>query len=118
MADKMTAREAAFFARKGNKKLAAHERREAAGKEEDTPAMAKREMAFMKANKAPASMIKHEESEMSKMNCGGKVKYARGGGIESKGKTRGTVVKMARGGSVSSRADGCVTKGRTRGKFV
>lgn len=27
-------------------------------------------------------------------------------------------VKMARGGSVSSRADGCCTKGKTKGRFV
>ena len=112
MADKMAAREAAFYARKGNKSLAAHERREAEGKEKDTPAIAKREVSFLKAKKAPASMIKHEEDEMAKMNCGGGVKkYAKGGGIESKGKTQGKVVKMARGGGIES-------KGKTRGKFV
>lgn len=37
--------------------------------------------------------------------------YARGGGVESKGKTKGTMVKMARGGGVESR-------GKTRGKMV
>jgi hypothetical protein len=31
---------------------------------------------------------------------GGMAKYAKGGGVESKGKTKGTVVKMASGGSV------------------
>ena len=37
---------------------------------------------------------KHEEAEMK-----GAKKYARGGGIEIKGKTRGKMVKMAGGGS-------------------
>lgn len=48
-------------------------------------------------------------------------KYARGGGIEKKGKTRGTMVKMANGGSVgkaSKRADGVATKGKTKCKMV
>jgi len=37
-------------------------------------------------------------------------KYARGGGIESKGKTQGKIIKMARGGGIESR-------GKTRGKM-
>jgi hypothetical protein len=44
-------------------------------------------------------------------------KYARGGGIEKKGKTQGTMVKMAMGGSVSSasrRADGIAQRGKTK----
>ena len=41
-------------------------------------------------------------------------KYAKGGGIESKGKTKGTVVKMASGGNVSSRADGIAQRGKTK----
>jgi hypothetical protein len=43
--------------------------------------------------------------------------YARGGGIESKGKGAGTMVKMASGGSVSARADGVATKGKTNCKI-
>ena len=58
----------------------------------ESPAMVKKEMAFMKANKAPASMIKHEKAEAKGMA------YAKGGGIESKGKTKGKMVKMAMGG--------------------
>ena len=34
------------------------------------------------------------------------------------GKAKGGVAKMASGGSASSRADGCATKGKTRGKMV
>jgi hypothetical protein len=44
-------------------------------------------------------------------------KYAKGGGIESHGKTKGTMVRMATGGSVSSasrRADGIAQRGKTR----
>jgi hypothetical protein len=44
-------------------------------------------------------------------------KYAKGGGIESRGKTKGTVIRMASGGSVSSasrRADGIAQRGKTR----
>jgi hypothetical protein len=49
-----------------------------------------KELAFMKAKKAPKSMIKHEKAEAKG--------YAKGGGIESKGKTKGKMVKMAMGG--------------------
>jgi hypothetical protein len=34
-----------------------------------------------------------------KMAMGGVMKYAKGGGCEIKGKTKGTMVKMAKGGS-------------------
>jgi hypothetical protein len=36
----------------------------------------------------------------------------------TKNKRKGGAVKMAKGGSASSRADGCAVKGKTRGKFV
>jgi hypothetical protein len=51
------------------------------------------------------------------MKRGGSVKYAKGGGIESRGKTKGTIIRMASGGSVSSasrRADGIAQRGKTR----
>ena len=53
------------------------------GPVKDSKAMIGKELAFMKAKGAPKSMIKHEAAEM------GVKKYARGGGIERKGKTRG-----------------------------
>jgi hypothetical protein len=71
------------------------------------------EIAFMKKKGAPKSMIKHEEAEMKGMKKGGKVKkMAMGGmgaskmgpvktaapsrdGVAVKGKTKGTMVKMA-----------------------
>ena len=55
----------------------------------ESKSMMKKEVAFMKKKGAPKSMIKHEMAE---------AKYARGGGIESKGKTKGKMIKMAKGG--------------------
>jgi len=55
-----------------------------------------------------------------KMNMGGMAgmkKYAKGGGIESRGKTKGTIIRMAAGGSVGSvsrRADGIAQRGKTK----
>ena len=82
------------------------------GKVEDS-AMVGKEVSFMKKKGAPKSMIKHEEAEMKG--------YAKGGGIESKGKTKGKVIKMAAGGMVgraSARADGCAQRGKTKCKQI
>jgi hypothetical protein len=79
------------------------------GMMKESKAMVGKEMAFMKKKGAPKSMIKHEKAEMMGMN-----KFAKGGGIESKGKTQGTMIKMATGGSVSRRADGIAQRGKTR----
>jgi hypothetical protein len=54
--------------------------------------MVGKELAFMKKKGAPKSMIKHEMAEAKGKG------YARGGGIESKGKTKGKMIKMAMGG--------------------
>jgi hypothetical protein len=54
----------------------------------------KKEVAFMKKKGAPKSMIKHEMAEAKPKGR----PFAKGGGIESKGKTKGKVVKMAYGG--------------------
>jgi len=52
--------------------------------------MMKKEVEFFKKKGAPKSMVKHEEAEMK---ASGKAKkFAKGGGIESKGKTRGKFV--------------------------
>ena len=62
------------------------------GPVKESKAMVGKELAFMKAKGAPKKMIKHEAAEMGAMKKGGKVaKYARGGGIEVKGKTRGKI---------------------------
>ncbi|MFO0450090.1 MAG: hypothetical protein ACK52I_15770 [Pseudomonadota bacterium] len=77
------------------------------GDMKESKAMVKKEIGFMKKAGAPKSMIKHEMAEakgkpfakggMTKM---GAVKTAAPSkdGIASKGKTKGTMVKMARGG--------------------
>jgi hypothetical protein len=72
------------------------------GNMKESKAMVKKEISFMKKAGAPKSMIKHEKAEakgMKKggMSCGPK-KMAKGGGIEMKGKTKGKMVKMAKGG--------------------
>lgn len=91
------------------------------GDMKESKEMMKKEVGFMKKAGAPKSMIKHEmaEAKMAKggatslakhaampaskahagLKSGGMAKgYARGGGIEVKGKTKGTMIKMARGG--------------------
>jgi hypothetical protein len=45
---------------------------------------------------------------------GGKI----GGAFKTSFKKGGKTKKMAAGGSVSKRADGCATKGKTKGRFV
>lgn len=85
----------------------------------DSKAMVKKEVAFFKKKGAPASMIKHEEKEAKAM------KFAKGGGIESRGKTKGKMIRMAAGGivrfasggAVSSRADGIAQRGKTNCKI-
>ena len=77
----------------------------------ESKAMMKKEVSFMKKKGAPKSMIKHEESEHESVGMKRKVKMARGGGIESRGKTKGTMIKMARGGGIEVR-------GKTKGKMV
>jgi hypothetical protein len=59
----------------------------------ESKAMVGKEVAFMKKKGAPAKMVKHEMAEMKG--------YAKGGGIDGvakKGKTKGTMVKMNKGG--------------------
>lgn len=90
------------------------------GMMKESKAMVGKEVAFMKKKGAPASMIKHEKAEMSAMKKGGMAKYARGGGIESRGKTKGTIVKMAAGGLAGGHksADGIAQRGKTKARTV
>jgi len=78
----------------------------------ESKAMVKKEVSFMKKKGAPKSMIKHEMAEAG-MKKGGMAKYAKGGmiapskmgavktaapsrdGVAVKGKTKGSMVKMA-----------------------
>ena len=77
------------------------------GEVAESKAMVKKEIGFMKKAGAPKSMIKHEESEMKGMKkmAGGGITTAKMGtvktaapsrdGVATKGKTKGTMVKMA-----------------------
>ena len=76
------------------------------GEMAESKAMVKKEVSFMKKKGAPASMIKHEESEMKtkKMAKGGMTASKMGAvktaapsrdGLAAKGKTKGTQVKMS-----------------------
>ena len=79
------------------------------GDVKESKAMMKKEVGFMKKAGAPKSMIKHEESEMKgmkmkKMASGGITNAKMGtvktaapsrDGVATKGKTKGTMIKMA-----------------------
>lgn len=91
------------------------------GEMKESKGMMKKEVAFMKKAGAPKSMLKHEMAEAKGMKKGGmacspaamkktaktEVKshekkmhgMARGGGVEVKGKTKGAMIKMKKGGS-------------------
>ena len=78
------------------------------GDMKESKAMVGKEMAFMKKKGAPKSMIKHEMAEAKGYKAGGSVGTTKMGsvktaapsrdGIATKGKTKGTMVKMAYGG--------------------
>ncbi len=74
------------------------------GEMKESKAMVKKEVSFMKKKGAPKSMIKHEMKEAG-MKKGGMVGASKMGavktaapsrdGVATKGKTKGTMVKMA-----------------------
>jgi hypothetical protein len=76
------------------------------GEMAESKAMMKKEVSFMKKKGAPKSMIKHEKAEMG-MKKGGVVASKMGAvktaapsrdGVAVKGKTKGTMIKMNKGG--------------------
>lgn len=101
--------------------------------------MVKKEIAFMKKKGAPKSMIAHEKKEAKGMKKGGPTSFTlkteaykagaygprtnskptpRTPGPRTPGPRTPGVTRMASGGSVSARADGCVKRGKTKGKMV
>ena len=79
------------------------------GEMKESKAMMKKEVSFMKKKGAPASMIKHEESEMKGMK-----KMAKGG-------SAGNGITKAKMGTVRTAApsrDGIASKGKTKGTMV
>ncbi len=101
---KMVKKEMAFMQKKGApKSMIKHEKAEAGMKK---GGMAKGGMAMVEkggkmvpsfAADGVGKMKKGGMAGMKKM-MGGGMAYAKGGGIESRGKTKGTMVKMAKGG--------------------
>ena len=82
-----------------------------------TPPVAPQSPMGMGMKKGGMPMKDGKPAFLKKMMGGGMAKYAKGGGIESRGKTKGTIIRMASGGSVSSasrRADGIAQRGKTR----
>ena len=79
------------------------------GDVKESKAMMKKEVGFMKKAGAPKSMIKHEESEMKGMKMGGMKKMA-GGGI--------TTAKMGTVKTAAPSRDGVATKGKTKGTMI
>jgi 23S rRNA A1618 N6-methylase RlmF len=73
------------------------------GKMAESKAMVKKEVSFMKKKGAPASMIKHEESEM-------KTKKMAKGGM--------TASKMGAVKTAAPSRDGVAVKGKTKGKMI
>ena len=73
------------------------------GSMKESKAMVGKEMAFMKKKGAPASMIKHEESEM-------KTKKMAKGGM--------TASKMGAVKTAAPSRDGIAAKGKTKGKMI
>ena len=81
---------------------------------EESKAMVKKEIGFMKKAGAPKSMIKHEESEMKGMK-----KMAMGGGVmEKKGMTTAKMGKVVAGGKRAHGEHTIQQKGHTRGTQI
>lgn len=84
--------------------------------------MMKKEVAFMKKKGAPKSMIKHEEKEYGMKGGGMADKAGRAMKNRTADKMGRAMVKMASGGSVGGSyrrvADGIASKGKTKGKMV
>jgi hypothetical protein len=73
------------------------------GEMAESKAMVKKEVSFMKKKGAPASMVKHEESEM-------KTKKMAKGGM--------TASKMGAVKTAAPSRDGVAVKGKTKGKMI
>ena len=82
------------------------------GDMKESKAMVKKEVSFMKKKGAPKSMIKHEMAEagMKKMAYGGAAKKMANGGI--------TTAKMGTVKTAAPSKDGVATKGKTKGTMV
>jgi len=75
----------------------------------ESKAMVKKEVAFMKKKGAPKAMVKHEMAEAG-MKYGGKVKKMAMGGIAAS--------KMGAVKTAAPSRDGVAVKGKTKGSMV
>jgi hypothetical protein len=89
------------------------------GEMKESKMMVKKEVEFMKKKGAPKSMLKHEMSEMKGMKNGGMASMKKVATKAVKGHEK-RMHGMAGGGKVGqlSKADGCATKGKSKGKMV
>jgi len=89
------------------------------GEMKESKMMVKKEVDFMKKKGAPKSMIKHEMGEMKGMKNGGMASMKKVATKAVKGHEK-RMHGMAGGGKVGqlSKADGCATKGKSKGKMV
>lgn len=89
------------------------------GEMKESKAMVKKEISFMKKKGAPASMIKHEAAEAKGMKKGGMAECKTVAKKEVKSHEK-RMHKMAGGGKVGqlSKADGCAVKGKSKGTMV
>ena len=88
------------------------------GEMKESKMMVKKEVEFMKKKGAPASMIKHEKAEAKGMKSGGMAECKTIAKKEVKGHEK-RMHKMASGGSVFRKtADGVASKGKTKGTQI
>jgi hypothetical protein len=89
------------------------------GEMKESKMMVKKEVEFMKKKGAPKSMIKHEMGEMKGMKNGGMASMKKVATKAVKGHEK-RMHGMAKGGKVGqlSKADGCATKGKSKGTMV
>lgn len=89
---------------------------------EKEPGMMARAKALKSGKMSPAAYAKQEGTEKMKRGGCATKKMAAGGGVEAKGKTKGTQVKMSVGktGTVKKMAKGggVESKGKTKGRMV
>jgi len=79
------------------------------GEMKESKAMVKKEVSFMKKKGAPKAMVKHEMAEAG-MKYGGKVKKMAAGGIAAS--------KMGAVKTAAPSRDGVAVKGKTKGSMV
>ena len=86
----------------------------------------KEAMKNYKPRRKPGSLndVVYSDSKQAAMNAAKEAKETAkneadyNSSLTTENKKKGGVAKMASGGSASARADGCCTKGKTRGKMV